>query len=179
MIPKPLYTWDHMQLVMLRLLVAGLAVVDRLFNVRWGEHVLERLAARWQARLTQLDQALAYLEEERHKLQLKTEALALHTAAIYLGGRSVARDGLCFDPADPHDEELLDATIDLLVKERLAAIEPEEMEEGHFVYHLEPDWPAIRTRLARATDEAEPETAEWFREGLMFIDETFLSETAT
>lgn len=179
MIPKPLYTWDHMQLVMLRLLVAGLAVVDRLFKVRWGERLLERLAVRWQARLTQLDQALAYLEEERHRLQLQTEALALHTAAIYLGGRRVARDELCFDPADPRDEELLDATIDLLVRERLATIEPEEIEEGHFVYHLEPDWPAIRARLARATDQAGPETAEWLREGLMFIDETFLSETAT
>ena len=74
MIPEPLYTWEHVQLLMLRLLVAGLAVVDRLFNVRWGERLLERLAVRWQARLTQLDQTLAYLEEERQKLQLQTEA---------------------------------------------------------------------------------------------------------
>ena len=109
-------------------------------------------------------------------MQGQAEALAIHAATIYLGGRSLARDELLFDPADPHDEEILDATIDLLVKERLAAIEAEEIGERRYVYRLDPDWVAIRARLVRATDQAEPEVADWFRESLKFIDESFLSD---
>jgi hypothetical protein len=39
---------------------------------------------------------------------------------------------------------------------------------------LEPHWAAIRTRLSDAVDQAEPQVADWFREGLRFIDEAFL-----
>ena len=170
--------WDRAQLTLLRWLAAILALTDKLFNVRWGERLLANLARRWQVQLVRLDETLAELEQERHRLHLQTEALALHAAALYLGGRSLARDELRFDPAVPGDEKTLDASIDLLVKEKLAAIETEEIEPGRYVYHLEPDWVAIRARLAEATRQAEPDSADWFREGLRFIDEAFLSETA-
>ena len=63
-----------------------------------------------------------------------------------------------------------------LVKERLAAIESEQIEPGHYVYHLEPDWSAIRARLSDAAGQTDPEMADWFRQGLEFIDDAFLSE---
>jgi hypothetical protein len=84
----------------------------------------------------------------------------------------VACGELRFDPTDPRDEELLDASIDLLVKKRLAAIESQEIGSGHYIYFLEPDWDAIRQVLVGATTQAEPENAEWYSEGVRFIDET-------
>ncbi len=171
--------WDRTQLALLRLLTMLLALFDRLFNVRWGEHLLDRMANRWQAQLAQLDRSLARLEEERHRLQLQVEALAIHAATIYLGGRKLTHDELRFDPDLSHEEEILDASIDLLVKQRLATIETKEVEPGHFVYILEPDWAAIHSRLSAAAAQAEPEIAEWFREGLRFIEERLLVDTAS
>jgi hypothetical protein len=168
-----------MQLNLLRRLGTVLRLVDVLLHVDWGERLLGRLAGGWQAHLAELDIALAALEKERHRLQLQAETLAIHVAALYLGRRSLAHEELRFDPADPRDEETLDASIDVLVKERLAAIESEEIEPGHFVYHLEPDWVAIRARLSRAASQAEPEMADWFHQGLEFIDDAFLSEAST
>jgi hypothetical protein len=166
-----------MQLVLLRLLSAALGLIDGVLHVRWGERLLTRMADRWQVKIAQLDKAMAQLAVERKQLQLQSEALALHAAAIYLGGRNLARGELRFDPGDPEDEEILDATIDLLVKERLAAVEPVEIRAGRYVYYLEPDWAAIRTRLTEVTEGAEPEIVDWLCEGLRFIDESFLSET--
>jgi hypothetical protein len=173
---RHLSLWDRIQLALLRMLSALLGIVDGFFHVHWGQQLLEHLANRWQSQLAQLNEALTQLEMERSKLQLQAEALAIHAAAIYLGGRSLARDELRFDPADPHDEAMLDASIDLLVKERLASIETEQVGPDHYVYHLEPDWPAIRARLSNAAEQAEPQSADWFREGLRFIDEALGAE---
>lgn len=175
--PAPFSFWDQTQLALLRLLSIILGLVDRIFNVHWGEHLLDRMVNRWQTQLEQLDRTLADLERERRRIQSQAEALSIHAATIYLGGRSLTHDELRFDPADPHDEEILDATIDLLVKQQLASVESEEIEPGHFVYHLEPDWVAIHTYLGKATDQAEPEIAEWFQEGMRFIDAALLSRT--
>ncbi len=177
--PAPLSFWDRTQLVFLRMLSSSLGWVDRLLNVRWGEHLLDRISGRWQTRLDQLSVALADLETERLQIQMQAEALAIQAATIYLGGRSLLYNELRFDPAVPHDEELLDASIDLLVKQRLAAIESEEIEPGHFVYILEPDWPAIHHRLSAAADQADPDSAEWFREGIRLIDEAILARGAS
>jgi hypothetical protein len=165
---------DRIQLALLRLLGVVLGTVDHLFHVRWGERLLGRMAGRWEARLAQLDEALALLEQERRRLHGQAEALAIQATAIYLAGRSLAHDELRFDPADPHDEEILDAIIELLVKDQLAAIEMQESETGHYVYRLEPDWPVIRMRLAEAAEQADPAIGEWLRDGLKLIDETFL-----
>jgi hypothetical protein len=167
---EPLSLWDQAQLISIRLLTRVLGIVDRLLNVHWGERLLERMAGRWQSQLGELDEALARLERERAQLQLQAQALALHAAAVYLGGRQLARDELRFDPADPHDEEILDASIDLLVKERLASIEMEQTAKDHYIYHLEPDWAAIRARLADAAARSEPEVAGWLQETITFID---------
>jgi hypothetical protein len=171
--------WDRMQLILLRLLGTVLRLVEELLHVDWGKRLLGRLAGGWQAQLAELDIALAALEKERHRLHLQAETLAIHVAALYLGRRSLAREELRFDPADPRDEQTLDASIDLLVKERLAAIESEEIEPGHYVYHLEPDWVAIHARLSNAASQAGPEMADWFRQGLELIDGAFLAEART
>lgn len=172
--PSPLSLWEQTQLTLLRFLSIMLGLLDRLFHVHWGEHLLDRMSKRWQMRVDQLDETLAHLEKERRRLQLQAEALAIHAATIYLGGRSLAREELRFDPTIPGDEEILDASIALLVKQRLAAIESEEIEPGHFVYHLEPDWAAIHNHLGEVADQAEPETAEWLREGMRFIHQNGL-----
>jgi hypothetical protein len=167
--------WNRLQLTSLRLLTVILGMVDGLLHVHWGERLLDRLSDRWQSELTRLDEALSSIEQERERLQLQAEALAIHAAAIYLGGRSLARHELRFDPVDPHDEELLDASIELLVKKHLAAVESEAVGEGRYVYRLEPDWAAIHQRLTEAADRAGAEVLDSYREGLRFIDEAFLS----
>lgn len=172
--PRSVSFGDRAQLILLRWLSFALALVDSLFNVQWGERTLNRLSRRWQAQLDQVNESLARLAEERRTLQRQLEVVAIQTAAIHLGGRSLSRHELLFDPADPQDEKVLDASIDLLVKEKLAAIEPYEIAPGHYVYHLEPDWGAIRARLSSAVATATPEIAAWLHEGIQFIDEAFL-----
>lgn len=161
---------DRMELRMLRLLSISLAVMDRALGVRWGERLLARLAARWQARLAQIDADLAALEEEREMVQLQAEGLALYTAITYLASRQLARGELCFDSSDPDDEEILEANIDLLVKDRLASVDVQEIEPGHYLYHLEPDWAKIQARLEEAARHTGPETADWLRDGSRLID---------
>jgi hypothetical protein len=174
--PSPLTFWDRAQLALLRTLSIGLGLVDRLFHVDWGERALGRMSRRWERQLEQLDETLAQLEQEREQIQAQSEALAIHAAAVYLASRNLTQDKLRFDPEISHDDEILDATIDLLVKQRLASIETEEVDDGHFLYTLEPDWAAILERLRSAADRADPEVAEWFQEGIRFIDEAFLRQ---
>jgi len=168
--------WNRLELRLIRTATIGLAMFDSLFNVNWGERLLERRADRWRARLVRLQEEMDRLEAERSRVQRQAEALALHAATIYLGGRSLVHHELRFDPADPHEEEILDATVQMLVNSRLAAIEDREVEPGHHVYYLEPDWEAIRGRLAEAMETAEPAAAELYGESVAFIEETFLGE---
>jgi hypothetical protein len=174
--PVYLSFWDRVQLRLLRLLSLVLGIIDELFHVQWGEKILSRMAARWQLQLARLDQALEDLEKERRDTDLQAHALSMYAAALYLGRRRLARGELLFDPSDPRDEEVLDASIDLLVKERLADIETKEIGEGQYIYRLEPDWLAIRACLSAALDQADPESDDWLREGLAFIDDTLLPE---
>lgn len=162
--------WERIQLVLLRWLSLLLTLIDAIFKVRWGERLLDRLTGRWQAEMVRLEQALGHLEVERQRLHQQIEAMAIHTAVIYLIGRHQSRGQLRFDPSDPRDDKLLDASIDTLVKERLAAIDPEEIEPGRFVYTLEPDWTAIRALLIGVAGQAEPQLAEWLTEGVGLID---------
>jgi hypothetical protein len=169
--PLELSTWERAQLLFLRVLSAGLGLVDNLLGIHWGERLLARLAGRWQAQVDQIDAAMVTLREEQERLEVQLDGLRLQTAVLYLGNRQLARGELCFDPAESREEEILDATIELLVKRRLAAIEAEEVEAGRYVYHLAPDWQAIRARLRDAAEQAEPETARWLREGLGLLDQ--------
>ena len=174
--PTQISLWDQTQLTLLRFLGITLGLLDRTLNVHWGEQVLTRMSQRWQAQLEQLDQEIAALEKERHQAQLLAEALVIHAATIYLAGRLLAHEELRFDPANPRDEEILDATIDMLVKQQLATIASEEVEPGHFVYDLEPDWAAIYHRLDQAAHASDPEFAEWFQESLKLIKEALLPQ---
>ncbi len=167
---SPLTFWDRLQLLLLRLLSLFLGLVDRLFNVQWGQRLLEHLINRWQAQLVHLKEAIARLEKERAQLESLAETLAIQIAAIYLAERRLAGGELRFDPAEPRQEEILTASIDLLVKNRLAAVEVQEVEPQHYLYTLEPDWAAIRARIVEATAIAEPEVVEWLREGLQIIE---------
>jgi hypothetical protein len=171
--------WDQTQLALLRFLGIFLGLLDRTFNVRWGEQVLAHMSQRWQAQLEKLEQEITALEKERHQSQLLAEALVIHAATIYLAGRLLAHKELRFDPAIPRDEEILDATIDMLVKQQLATIASEEIEPGHFVYDLEPDWAAIYNRIHQAANATEPEIAEWFQESLKLIEEALLPQPGT
>ena len=166
--------WGRLEMRLIRLLSISLAMVDSVFRVHWGERLLTRWTDHWQERLSGLEEEVARLEAERDQVQSQARALALNAAAIYLGGRSLIHGELRFDPADPHEEEILDATVNLLVNSRLAAIEDREVEPGHHIYYLEPDWAAIHTRLAEAMETAEPQAAELYREGLTFIEETLM-----
>lgn len=166
----PLSPWDHLQLIVLRWLSAALMLVDGLLDVQWGARLLDGLTNRWQMKLSQIERTLAHLDEDRKRLSILMEAIAIHTALIYLAGRYETRNELRFDPADPRDERLLEASIDTLVKEQLAAIETEERAPGQYVYTLELDWTAIRGRLANAAAVAESELSEWLREGIRYID---------
>jgi hypothetical protein len=172
--PTPTSFWDYTQLALLRFLSIFLALMDRILNVRWGEQMLAHMAERWQERLEKLDQEIAALEKERHRSQVQAEALVIHAATIYLAGRQMAHEELRFDPAIPRDEEILDATIEMLVKQRLATIESQEVRPGHFVYNVGPDWAAIHKRIHTVAEEADPELAEWFRESLKLIEEVLL-----
>jgi hypothetical protein len=168
--------WDRIQLRLLRVLSIVLGLVDKLFDVEVGEKILSRLAARWQSQLAQLDQALEDLAKERRDADLKAQALSIYAAALYLGRRRLARGELLFNPTDAHDEEVLDASIELLVKERLADIEPKEVGAGRYTYRLDPDWLAIRARLSAALEETGAENDDWLRDGLRFIDDALLPE---
>lgn len=168
---SPARAWDRLQLALLRLLSILLALVDSLFGVRWGERLLERLAGRWQTRLAQIDASLAALQRERKQLHAQAEGLALYTAVVYLAGRKLGHGDLVFDPTDPRQEKILDANIELLVKEQLATVEMNEVTPGHHVYHLEPDWHRIQERLEKAACEAGPEAADWLRDGSSLIEE--------
>lgn len=174
--PMTLSFWDRVQLRMLRLLSILLGIVDEVFHVQWGERVLSKMAARWQLQLARLDQALEDLAKERRNTDIQAHALSMYAAALYLGRRRLARGELLFDPSDPRDEEVLDASIELLVKERLADIETQEIGDGQYTYRLEPDWLAIRACLAAALDQADPESDDWLRDGLAFIDDALLPE---
>ncbi|MGC9333337.1 MAG: hypothetical protein ACP5JJ_04260 [Anaerolineae bacterium] len=175
--PIRLSFWDRAQLRLLRLLSLWLGFMDELFHVRWGERLLSRMAARWQSQLAQLDQALEELAQERRDTDLRAQALSIYAAVLYLGRRRLARGELSFDPSEPRDGEVLDATIELLVKEHLAAIETVEVEPERYTYTLEPDWLAIRARLAAALECSKAEDSDWLREGLEFIDAALLPET--
>lgn len=177
--PEKLSLRERVQLFLLRGGTRLLRTVDSLLGVQWGEHQIQQLAVRWSTQISEIDQAIVDLEEERNHVLSQVEALAIQSAAIYLGGRQMTHNKLSFDPSDPHDEEMLDATIELLVKQRLAEVETEQLNKGHYIYHVEPNWSSIRTYLARVAEHADQDVAGWLQEGLEFIDETMLAEAGS
>jgi len=58
--PSPLSLWEQTQLTLLRFLSIVLGLLDRIFHIHWGEHLLDRMSNRWQKRLDQLGKGLAW-----------------------------------------------------------------------------------------------------------------------
>jgi hypothetical protein len=148
-----------------------LGLFDAAFGTHLSERVVDRLTHRWQQRLDTLNAELAALETERRGLEAQASALALQAAVYYLGARVLSRDELCFDPSDPEDERMLDATIDLLVKSRLASVELHEPSPGRTLYRVDPHWDAIRETLEGLRADFESPTDAWLDECLLLIDE--------
>jgi hypothetical protein len=165
-------TWlDRLQVRLAQVVGLVLGVFDTVFDTQIGERAVDWLTARWRRRLDDLNAELEALEAERRGLETQASALALQAAVYYLGARVVSHGDVCFDPNDPEEEQMLDATIELLVKPRLATIETLESSEGRYRYRIEPDWVAIRGYLEVLAPDARPETAAWLHECLTFIDQ--------
>jgi hypothetical protein len=165
-------TWlNRLQVRLAQVVGLVLGLFDTAFDTQIGERTVDWLTARWRRRLDDLNAELEALEAERQGLEAQASALALQAAVYYLGARVVSRGEVCFDPNDPDEEQMLDATIELLVKPRLATIETLESSEGRYRYRIEPDWGAIRGHLEKLAPDAGSETAAWLQECLTFIDQ--------
>ena len=138
---------------------------------RIGERVVHRLTNRWQRRLDTLDAQLEILQTERRGLEAQAIAIGLQAAVCYLSARSVTQGEICFDPRDPGEEQMLDATIELLVKPRLATIQTLEPAPGRLLYRIEPNWGEIRNSVEELARNAASHEAPWLSECLTFIDQ--------
>lgn len=145
-----------------KILFTALILVDHLLGTNLAEKELSRReakVARYRARMTELEKQLTRLEG-------LLRALNLRLCLLYLRERSLLSPErwLSFDPSDPEEDKGLDLIIEHLVKPRLATVEMDEVEEGHYVYHLQPDWAAIRLLLAEQQTDLEPDMKGWLSE---------------
>ena len=80
--------------------------------------------------------------DEAHR-ELGSFRAALEEARQQGEGAEVA-----FDAADPRQDDLADALIQYLVRPGYAAVRTEEPSPGHYVYHVQVDWPKLRALAA-------------------------------
>jgi len=142
-----------------RILFTALILVDHLLGTKLAEKELARReakVARYRAQMTELERQLI-------KLEGLLGAINLRLCLLYLRERSLLSPErwLCFDPNDPEEDRGLDLVIEHLVKPRLATIEMDRVEEGQYVYHLQPDWAAIRAFFAEQKADLEPDMKGW------------------
>ena len=145
-----------------KILFTAFILVDHLLGTKLAEKELARReakVARYRARVTDLEKQLTRLED-------LLGAMNLRLCLLYLRERSLLAPErwLSFDPDDPEENKGLDLLIEHLVKPHLATIEIDEVEEGRYVYHLQPDWAAIHTFLAEQQAELEPDMKGWLSE---------------
>lgn len=76
--------------------------------------------------------------DEAHR-ELGTFRAALEAARAAGEGAEVA-----FDAADPRQDDQADALIQYLVRPDYATVRTEEPSPGHYVYHVQVDWPKLR-----------------------------------
>ena len=141
-----------------RILFAALILVDHLLGTDLMQKELSRReakVARYRARITELEKELAKLEDMMGTINLRLCLLYLRERSLLLPER-----WLSFDPNDPGEEKGLDLLIEHLVKPRLATVEMDQVEEGHYVYHLRPDWVAIRA-FAEQQADLDPDIKGW------------------
>ena len=136
-----------------------LILLDRLL----GTDLVEKELARRKAKVARYEAQLTALEERLATLESRLETIQLRLCLLYLRERSLRHpeSWLRFDPADPVENEGIDWLIDHLVKPRLAALQEEQVIHNHYIYHLRPDWEAIRRLLAREGVALDPSLAAW------------------
>ena len=142
-----------------KILFTALILVDHLL----GTHLVDKELARREAKVVRYRTQMTELEEQLTRLEGLLGALNLRLCLLYLRERSLLSPErwLSFDPNDPEEDRGLDLVIEHLVKPRLATIEMDEVEEGHYVYHLQPDWAAIRALFTEQQADLEPDMKGW------------------
>jgi hypothetical protein len=145
-----------------RILFTALILVDHLLGTNLAKKELSRReanVARYRAQMTDLEKQLIRLEG-------LLEAINLRLCLLYLQERSLLlpQRWLSFDANDPEEDKGLNLLIEHLVKPRLATIEMDKVEEGHYLYHVQPDWAAIRAFFAEQQADLEPDMKRWLLE---------------
>jgi len=136
-----------------------LILVDHLL----GTKLVEKELSRREAKVARYRDRMTELEKQLTRLEGLLGAINLRLCLLYLRERSLLSPErwLSFAPDDPGEEKGLGMLIEQLVKPRLATIEMDEVEEGHYVYHLQPDWAAIRAFFAEQQADLEPDMEGW------------------
>ena len=142
-----------------KILFTALILVDHLL----GTHLVEKELSRREAKVARYRARMTELEKQLTRLEGLLGAINLRLCLLYLRERSLLSPErwLSFDPNNPEEDKGLDLLMEHLVKPRLATIEMDEVEEGHYVYHLQPDWAAIRAFFAEQQADLEPDMEGW------------------
>ena len=142
-----------------KILFTALILVDHLL----GTSLVEKELSRREAKVARYRTRMTELEKQLTRLEGLLGAINLRLCLLYLRERGLLSPErwLSFDPNDPEEEKGLEMLIEHLVKPRLATIEMDEVEEGHYVYHLQPDWAAIRAFFAEQQADLEPDMKGW------------------
>jgi hypothetical protein len=145
-----------------RILFTAFIFVDHLL----GTHLVEKELARREAKVARYRDQMTELERQLTQLEDLLGAINLRLCLLYLRERSLLSPErwLSFDSNDPEEDKGLELLVEHLVKPRLATIEMDEVEEGHYVYHLQPDWAAVRAFLAKQQTDLEPDVEGWLSE---------------
>jgi hypothetical protein len=145
-----------------RILFTALILVDRLL----GTHLVEKELARREAKVARYRTQMTALEKQLTRLEALLGAINLRLCLLYLRERNLLSPErwLSFDPNDPEEDRGLGLVIEHLVKPRLATVETDQVEEGHYIYHLQPDWAAIRAFFAEQQTDLEPDMRGWLSE---------------
>jgi hypothetical protein len=85
---------------------------------------------------------------EREELEEARRELGSFRAGLEEARAAGEGAEVAFDAADPHRDDLADALIQYLVRPDYAAVRTEEPSPGHYVYHVQVDWPKLRTLAA-------------------------------
>jgi hypothetical protein len=139
-----------------------LVLVDHLLGTKLAEKELSRREAKvtcYRARMTELEKQLLKLEGLLGGINLRLCLLYLQERNLLLPER-----WLSFDPDDPEENRGLDLLIEHLVKPNLATVEIDKVGEDHYLYHLQPDWMAIRAFFVEQQADLEPSMKGWLSE---------------
>jgi len=123
---------------------------------RWlGTHLSERLLARYDARIAGLKQELASIESTRAQLDASSQALLLSTCLVLLAALESSPDGgILFEPSVER-EDLLQTSINVMVKPGWATLREHARSNGEFAYELFPRWQAICEHLLHLSEQIE------------------------